>query len=225
MKRCKRGSENITDEITSCYSVSPHGPTMLNKQTNKRTNKQTYPFTIAEFTLSYARLCKPCNGYMILWDPCTLLIASGFPIFIWKGLYMRVESVEFIWNWTTCFSKSRGATWTARGGIRLIHGLTKSTLITYYSGMKKDHKYAFLHAFCLICLSCSFQNLSIWPKTHLFSNFARFCTPKRCTRIQCLVLKNNPNYVNFGRAWYPPSHFEWPPGVVMHVLLNLSEMW
>ena len=25
--------------------------------------------------------------------------------------------------------------------------------------------------------------------------FASFCTPKRCTRVHCLVLKNNPNYV------------------------------
>ena len=54
-----------------------------------------------------------------------------------------------------------GATQMARGGIRLVHGLTKSTLITYFSGMKKDPIYAFLHAFFLICLSCSFQNLSI----------------------------------------------------------------
>ena len=34
-------------------------------------------------------------------------------------------------------------------------------------------------------------------KHTLFSNFARFCTPKRCTCIHCLVLKNNTNYVNF----------------------------
>ena len=39
--------------------------------------------------------------------------------------------------------------------------------------------------------------------TPLFSNFARFCTPKWCTRLQYLVLKNNPNYMNFGQAWYP----------------------
>ena len=25
--------------------------------------------------------------------------------------------------------------------------------------------------------------------TPFFSNFARFCTPKRCTRVHCLVLK------------------------------------
>ena len=66
-----------------------------------------------------------------------------------------------------------GGHWIARGGIRVVHGLTKSTLITYFSGVKKDPKYAFLHAFFLICLSCSFQNLSIWPKTH---PFFQFCT-------------------------------------------------
>ena len=43
----------------------------------------------------------------------------------------------------------------------------------------------------------SFQNLSIWPKTHPFFQFHTFCTPKRCTRVHCLVLKNNPNYVTF----------------------------
>ena len=60
-----------------------------------------------------------------------------------------------------------GCTRMARGGIRLVHGLTKSTLITYFSGMKRDPKYAFLHAFFLIYLSCLFQNLSIWPKTQI----------------------------------------------------------
>ena len=30
-----------------------------------------------------------------------------------------------------------------------------------------------------------------------FCNFACFCTPNRCTRVHCLVLKNDPNYVNF----------------------------
>ena len=67
----------------------------------------------------------------------------------------------------------RGATRMARGGIRLVHGHTKSTLITYFSGMKIDPKYTFLHAFFLICPSCPFQNLSIWPKTH---PFFQFCT-------------------------------------------------
>ena len=46
-------------------------------------------------------------------------------------------------------------------------------------------------------------------KHTLFSNFARFCTPKRCTRVQCLVLKNNPNYVNFWTSLILPLIFEW----------------
>ena len=106
----------------------------------------------------------------------------------------------------------RGATRMSRGGIRLVHGLTKSTLITYFSGMKKDPKYTFLHAFFLLCLSCSFQYCQYDQKHTLFSNFAHFCTPKRCTRVQCLVLKNNPNYVNFWTSLIPPLTFEWPPG-------------
>ena len=57
----------------------------------------------------------------------------------------------------------------------------------------------------LICPSCPFQNLSIWPKTH---PFFQFCTPKRCTRVQCLVLKNNPNYVNL--SLIPPWHSSAP---------------
>ena len=39
--------------------------------------------------------------------------------------------------------------------------------------------------------------------TPFFSNFARFCTPKRCTRVQCLVLKTTLITWIFGRAWYP----------------------
>ena len=49
--------------------------------------------------------------------------------------------------------------------------------------------------------------------TPFFSNFARFCTPKRCTHVQCLVLKNNPNYVNFWTSLIPPLTFKWPPQV------------
>ena len=91
--------------------------------------------------------------------------------------------------------------------------------------MKINPKYAFLHVFFLICVSCPFQNLSIWPKTYLFSNFARFCTPKRCTRVHCLVLKNNPNYMifltrmisNFKYKCPPP-----PPGPAEHDFTKVS---
>ena len=97
----------------------------------------------------------------------------------------------------------------ARGGIRLVHGLTQSTLITYYLGMKKTPKYAFLHAF----FACHVHSkICLYDQKHtLFSNFAHFCTPKQCTRVQCLVLKNNPNYVNFWTSMIPPLTFEWPP--------------
>ena len=56
------------------------------------------------------------------------------------------------------------------------------------------------------CFACVFLNLSTmsFPKfvnmtknTPFFSNFARFCSPKQCTRVHCLVLKNNPNYIFF----------------------------
>ena len=56
------------------------------------------------------------------------------------------------------------------------------------------------------------SKICLYDQKHtLFSNFARFCTPKRCTRVQCLVLKNNPNYVNFWMSLIPPLTFEWPP--------------
>ena len=48
-------------------------------------------------------------------------------------------------------------------------------------------------------------------KHTLFSNFARFCTPKRCTRVHCLVLKNNPNYVNFFTRMISNFRYKWPP--------------
>ena len=103
----------------------------------------------------------------------------------------------------------------ARGGIRLIHGLTKSTLITYYSGRKKDPKYAFLHAFFLICLSCSFQNLSIWPKTHPFFPILHVFAPLNDVRAYSAWSWKTPLITwIFGRAWYPPWHSSGPPGIL-----------
>ena len=89
-----------------------------------------------------------------------------------------------------------------------------------FSGMKIDPINTcfcpgLLHAFFLICPPCHFQNLSIWPKTHHFFPiiyFARFCSPKRCTRVHYLVLKNNPNYIFFW-GWYPTSNTSVPPRV------------
>ena len=78
--------------------------------------------------------------------------------------------------------------------IILLKRLSKHTLSMYLLGMKIDPKYVFLHGFLLICLSkiCHYDQ-----KHTLFSNFACISIPKQCTRVHCLVLKNNPNYVNF----------------------------
>ena len=59
--------------------------------------------------------------------------------------------------------------------------------------------------FFLICPPCHFQNLSMTKNTLFFFKFACFCTNKRCTRIHCLVLKNNPNYVIFFKVPPPPD--------------------
>ena len=99
----------------------------------------------------------------------------------------------------------------ARGGIRLVHGHTKGTLITYFSGMKIDPNYAFLHAFFLICPSCPFQNMSIWPKTHpFFFNFARFAPLNAVRAYSAWSWKTTIITWTFGRAWYPLT-FEWAP--------------
>ena len=95
----------------------------------------------------------------------------------------------------------------------------KQVFFRYENG---PYKYVFLHAFFLICPPRPFQNLSIWQKhTLLFSgmkidskirvfacgflnlsamSFPKWpkTHPKRCTRVHCLVLKNNPNYI----FWY-----------------------
>ena len=109
------------------------------------------------------------------------------------------------------FAPSPGGHLYFRLDIIRVKGLSKHTLNTYFSGMKIDPKYSFLHAFYLIWASCPFQNLSIWPKTYPFSNFARFYTTKRCMQIHCLVLKNNPNYVNFFTRMISSLKYKCPP--------------
>ena len=136
-------------------------------------------------------MCKICIAWRLVVDifpwcnvnfvpfPSGMLVACR----MWNGSIVCVNSVNF--HVAECSTRliniyvsfPGGATRMARGGIRLVHGLTKSTLITYYSGMKKDPIYVFLHAFFLICLSYSFQNLSIWPKTHPFFQFCTFLHP------------------------------------------------
>ena len=77
-------------------------------------------------------------------------------------------------------------------------------LITYFSGMKIDPRYGFLHAFFLICLSCPFQNLSIWPKIHPFFQFCTFFAPLNdvCAYITWSWKTTLITWI-FGWAWYP----------------------
>ena len=100
-----------------------------------------------------------------------------------------------------------------RPDIILVKRLSKYTLNMYFSGMKIGPKYTFLLAFFLICPSCPFQICQYDQKHTLSSNFAHFFTPKRCKRVHCLVLKNNPNYVIFFFlwGWYPTLNTSAPP--------------
>ena len=106
-----------------------------------------------------------------------------------------------------------GATRMARGGIRLVHGHTKSTLITYFSGMKIDPKYTFLHAFFLIFLT---KNTPFFPILHVFAPLndvrAYSAWSWKTTLITWI----------FGRAWYPPWHSSGPPGSICHTSTKSS---
>ena len=56
-----------------------------------------------------------------------------------------------------------------------VKGLSKHTLNTYFSGMKIDPKYAFLHAFFLICVVSipkfvnMTKNIPFFPILHVFA--------------------------------------------------------
>ena len=103
----------------------------------------------------------------------------------------------------------------------------------YFSGMKIGPKYTFLLVFFLICPSCPFQICQYDQKHTISSNFAHFCTPKRCKRVHCLVLKNNPNYVIFFLwGWYPTLNTSAPPalgtcmkqyGILLALMCDISK--
>ena len=91
----------------------------------------------------------------------------------------------------------------ARGGIRFVRGHTKSTLITYFSGMKIDPKYA-------ICMHFSsfvrhvLSKICLFDQKHtLFSNFACFCTLNVVRAYSAWSWKTTLITWIFGRAWYP----------------------
>ena len=110
-----------------------------------------------------------------------------------KSVYRVVSQTKVCWTMGISFTDfythykeaiTRSPVFVAQGSqlyfrldIILVKGLSKHTLNTYFSGMKIDPKYAFLHAFFLICVSRPFQNLSIRPKTYPFFQFCTFKHP------------------------------------------------
>ena len=72
---------------------------------------------------------------------------------------------------------SPGAHLYCRLDIILEKGLSKHTLNTHFSGMKIDPKYAFLHAFFLICPSCPFQKFVTMTKNTPFFPILHIIAP------------------------------------------------
>ena len=115
--------------------------------------------------------------------------------------------------WHADIPTPRGATRMARGGIRLVHGLTKSTLITYYSGMKKDPKYAFLHAFFFNLPVMFFPKFVFMTKNTPFFQILHVFAPLNDVRTySAWSWKTTLITWIFGRAWYPHWHSSGPPG-------------
>ena len=109
----------------------------------------------------------------------------------------------------------------ARGGgghlhfrldIILVKRFSNHTLNTYFSGMKIDPKYTFLPAFFLICVSCPFQNLSIWPKTYPFFPILAVFAPLNDVRAYIAWSWKHPNYMNFVTRMISNFKYKWTPG-------------
>ena len=96
--------------------------------------------------------------------------------------------------------------------IILVKGLSKHTLNTYFSRMKIDPKYAFLHAFFLICPVLSFPKfVNMTKNTPFFPILHVFIPLNDVRRVHCLVLKNNSNYVKFLPRMISNFKYKCPP--------------
>ena len=72
----------------------------------------------------------------------------------------------------------------------------------------KEKKYVFFLNLSIV----SFPKLvNMTKNTPFFPILHVFCTPKQCTRLHCLVLKNNPNYVNFFMRMISNFKYKCPP--------------
>ena len=89
--------------------------------------------------------------------------------------------------------------------IILVKELSKHTLSTYFSSMKIDPKYVFLHVFLNLSVMFFPKLVKMAKNTPFFQILHVFAPPKRYTPVHCLVLKNNPNYVNF----FMPRLYRW----------------
>ena len=134
---------------------------------------------------------------------------------IWTcGVYIGPLGTLLIWicsHAACCVGNNNAETvscyWYMPGGGRghlyfrldiiLVKGLSKHTLNTHFSHVKIHPKFPFLHVFFLNCPSCPFQNLSIWPKIHLFPILHVFAPLNDVHAYIAWSWKNNPNYMNF----------------------------
>ena len=127
-----------------------------------------------------------------------------------SGVRVRVRVQHLGDNWLMYGEKvPGGATRMARrGGIRLVHGLTKSTLITYFSGMKKDPKYAFflnLPVMFFPKFVYMTKNTPFFPILHIFAPLNNVRAYSAWSWKTTLIM-----WI-FGRAWYPSWHSSAPP--------------
>ena len=103
--------------------------------------------------------------------------------------------------------------------IILVKGFSKHTLSTYFRSMKIDPNCAVYMLFLKFSIMF-FSKFVKMTKTHSFSNFAWFCTPKRCTHVHRLLLTNNSNYVNFFTRMISNFKYKCPsPGPLLQVPL------
>ena len=107
--------------------------------------------------------------------------------------------------------------------LRKTIGLNNSFTLTENNFRFSNTRFC-MHFSQFVCHVLS--KICLYDQKHtLFSNFACFCTPKRCTRVQCLVLKNNPNYMNFWTSLIPPLTFECPPQSSPFVVLLFCKFY
>ena len=157
--------------------------------------------------------------------------------------------VKCIWKftlflWYTFPKSSTGGVWilngvaqspTIGGGGALVfqagYHPRKRTFKThpkhiFFRGMKIDPKYAFLHAFFLICVSCPFQNLSIWPK-HIFFPILHVFAPLNDVRAYIAWSRKTTLITFFFTRMISNFRYKWPPEPAIHTMTEqrCAKLW